>query len=155
MLVGPCLNNTPVRVTLEAHWTALDLLQHVQTQHLQSVPFETIEFSQLVEQSTSWPRQTQLGSLVLHQNLEPLSAIRMGELDGTISHSFYPREKTAEFMVYSTPGATEHEIRFVTSRAMLDFETADGLVEALCEYMRLLTLYPERPLSRILTPGRK
>lgn len=150
-LVGPCLNNIPVRVTLEAHWTALDLLQHVQAQHLQSVPFETIAFSELVERSTSWPRQTQFGSLVLHQNIESLPTMRMGEMDGTISRGFYPREKTAELMVYSMPSATEHEIRLVTSRAMLDVETADGLVEALCEYMRLLTLYPGRRLNRILT----
>ncbi|BCS21837.1 putative NRPS-like protein biosynthetic cluster [Aspergillus puulaauensis] len=69
-LVGLCINAIPVRVQYNPDWTLLDLLRHVQNQHGESLPFESVELRDIVSRSTPWPQGTRFGSIVTHQNID-------------------------------------------------------------------------------------
>ncbi|KAL4958399.1 hypothetical protein BDW69DRAFT_179606 [Aspergillus filifer] len=71
------LNHIPVRVTLNPSWTALDLMQSVQAQYAASLPYELLDFSAIVKQSTSWPRGTTPQSYLLRQNIDPDEAFSL------------------------------------------------------------------------------
>jgi hypothetical protein len=53
-VVGPCYNIMPVRVQLQSHWTAMDLLRHVQTQMAESSAHDFLGFSDIARQFASW-----------------------------------------------------------------------------------------------------
>ncbi|KAI1298361.1 hypothetical protein F5Y03DRAFT_270140 [Xylaria venustula] len=54
-LVGPCTNQIPVRVRLDAAANSRELLAQVQDQYVNSIPFETLGFDEIKEKCTSWP----------------------------------------------------------------------------------------------------
>ncbi|KAI0969469.1 hypothetical protein F4678DRAFT_438811 [Xylaria arbuscula] len=54
-LIGPCTNQIPVRVRIDAAANTRELLAQVQDQYINSIPFETLGFDEIKENCTSWP----------------------------------------------------------------------------------------------------
>ncbi|PWY86735.1 acetyl-CoA synthetase-like protein [Aspergillus heteromorphus CBS 117.55] len=52
--VGPCVNYLPVRVPLQADWTAKELFHWVQGQHIRGMSHDTIDWDEMVARSTEW-----------------------------------------------------------------------------------------------------
>lgn len=78
-LVGLCINAIPVRVKYNPEWSFLDLLHHVQDQHGDSLPFESVELRDIVSRSTTWPQGTRFGSIVTYQNTDADKPISVGD----------------------------------------------------------------------------
>ncbi|KAH8667321.1 hypothetical protein BGZ60DRAFT_564547 [Tricladium varicosporioides] len=66
-IVGACLNIVPVRVNLQSDWKNIDLLNYVQTQHLNNLAFESMGYRDIIKKCTNWPKWTQYGSVVQHR----------------------------------------------------------------------------------------
>jgi brevianamide F synthase len=73
-VLGPCVTHIPVRVRLNPKSTVQDLLRHIQTQHAQSIAYDTGDMREIVARSTSWPAGTYFGSATQHQNIPIMSA---------------------------------------------------------------------------------
>ena len=76
---GFCLNTLPVRVSLADLATGQDLLDCVQQQYFQSLPFDGVDYADILKQCAPWPVYHPGFSVVIHQNYsleEPL------QLDG-------------------------------------------------------------------------
>ncbi|KAJ5347939.1 acetyl-CoA synthetase-like protein [Penicillium brevicompactum] len=71
-MIGPGVNYVPVRVTLQSDWTANDLFQCVQGQHIRAMSHDTADWDELVAQSTSWPENTPVGTGVHYLAAPPL-----------------------------------------------------------------------------------
>ncbi|KAJ5328763.1 acetyl-CoA synthetase-like protein [Penicillium brevicompactum] len=71
-MIGPGINYVPVRVTLQSDWTANDLFQCVQGQHIRAMSHDTADWDEIVAQSTSWPENTPVGSGVHYLAAPPL-----------------------------------------------------------------------------------
>ena len=70
-VVGPCYQFTPIRVTFQPEWTAMDLLQFVQKQSAESSAYDFLGFEAIANRCTQWPAEQQFfGSLVNHQDWE-------------------------------------------------------------------------------------
>ncbi|KAF2102365.1 nonribosomal siderophore peptide synthase Sid2 [Rhizodiscina lignyota] len=70
-VMGPCYQFTPTRVLFEPQWTAMDLLQYVQTQSAESAAHDFLGFEKISEQCTQWPSDTRFfDSIVHHQDVE-------------------------------------------------------------------------------------
>jgi amino acid adenylation domain-containing protein len=81
-VVGPCYNIMPVRVQLQSHWTAMDLLRHVQTQMAESSAHDFLGFSDIARQFASWgPGAEFFDSIVHHQDFEDFDTMPFA--DGT------------------------------------------------------------------------
>lgn len=70
-VMGPCYQLTPIRVSFESHWTAMDLLQFVQRQSAESGAYDFLGFERISKQCTQWPSKAQFfDSIVHHQDFE-------------------------------------------------------------------------------------
>ncbi|CAL5873463.1 uncharacterized protein PFLUO_LOCUS7742 [Penicillium psychrofluorescens] len=151
-VIGPCMNTLPVRVKLrDVSMPAIELLQQVQTQHFESLRFESMDFSVVRDKCTDWSGETQFGSLVLHQNMLPKLHVHLGEAVGTRT-DFYPENSTNEFIIYSIPGpGNSLEIRLATSWEVLDQTTAEVLVASICRWIESLAKSPDCFLEAMMT----
>ncbi|KAH7348326.1 hypothetical protein BKA65DRAFT_500385 [Rhexocercosporidium sp. MPI-PUGE-AT-0058] len=70
-VMGPCYQFTPIRVTFESHWTAMDLLRFVQSQSAESSAHDFLGFEKISKQCTEWSLDAQFfDSIVHHQDFE-------------------------------------------------------------------------------------
>ncbi|KAL4930202.1 nonribosomal peptide synthase Pes1 [Aspergillus undulatus] len=69
-IVGPCLNNIPIRVRFRDRWTALDLFRFLQDQQVSNMTYESLGFREIVRRCTDWPESTFFTTSVLHQNVD-------------------------------------------------------------------------------------
>ena len=72
-VVGPTYQFTPVRVTFQVGWTAMDLLQFIQAQTAESAAYDYLGFGKIAETCTEWPLSDDkqvFGSVVNHQDWE-------------------------------------------------------------------------------------
>jgi amino acid adenylation domain-containing protein len=76
--VGCCVNTVPIRIGLQPHWTAQDILGHVQAQYARTIGHQWVEPRQSLSCCRSWPEQTDFGSTV---HVERLGA-RILRLEG-------------------------------------------------------------------------
>ncbi|KAI0106221.1 hypothetical protein GGR51DRAFT_571523 [Nemania sp. FL0031] len=67
-ILGACITISPFRVSMQAGWSVMDLLNHVQDQYTRSMPYTNIDFSDILKNATAWPPDTEVGSIVTHEN---------------------------------------------------------------------------------------
>ena len=101
-IVGPCLNIVPVRIKFEPNWTALDLLRHVQDQHVANMPYEALGFREMAKHCTEWQDWTIFTTTVQHQNVHRDSEMQLGENMYKIA-GVGTDEDFADFSILSTP----------------------------------------------------
>jgi amino acid adenylation domain-containing protein len=78
-VVGPCYNIMPVRVQMQAQWTSMDLLRHVQAQMAESTAHDFVGFSKIATDCASWtPDAEFFGSVVHHQDFEDFDSMPFG-----------------------------------------------------------------------------
>ena len=65
---GPCITISPFKVAVQDGCTVLDLLNHVQNQYIRSMPYGNMDFKDIVKHATSWPHDTDFGSILTHQD---------------------------------------------------------------------------------------
>ncbi|KAI9368043.1 hypothetical protein BJX61DRAFT_546918 [Aspergillus egyptiacus] len=149
-VVGMCLNTVPVRVSLNPAWTALDLMQSVQQQHRDSLPYELVDFHRIIDHATPWPKGTRHQSNLLHQNLDPDTPFAFGDAQALVTCSYEWPEPPDEILVESLPlpdGGLR--ISLDTSTAVLSQANADSVVEKLCRLVTAFSNSPYEPLSRL------
>ncbi|KAL6712229.1 Non-ribosomal peptide synthetase [Coniothyrium glycines] len=67
-IFGPTWQYIPFRVPFDDNWTYLDLLKFVQSQHMESAAFESMGFSEIVENCTDWnAKEVSWFDTVVHQ----------------------------------------------------------------------------------------
>ncbi|GKZ35887.1 nonribosomal peptide synthase [Aspergillus brasiliensis] len=69
-IVGPCLNEIPVRAKLRPRWTVLQLMEFLQAQHLDCMPYDDTEYPEIVEHCTDWQITGPLWSFVQYENVD-------------------------------------------------------------------------------------
>lgn len=149
-VVGMCLNTIPVRVSLNPTWTALDLMQFVQKQHRDSLPYELVDFHRIVEHATPWLKGTRHQSNLLHQNLDPDTPFAFGEAQALVTCSYEWPEPPDEILVESMPLADGSlRLSMDTSTTVLSQRNTDSVVEKLCRLVTAFSNSPYGPLSHL------
>ncbi|KAJ5746490.1 nonribosomal peptide synthase [Penicillium odoratum] len=117
------------------------LLEQVQRQHLDTMAHDLVDFQNLIDHSTSWPRDTQYGTYILHQDNEYLGEMpSMGGVQVNTSMAYNPLISKAvrEFVLVSTPRGQEHELQICTTSVYVDQKRADEMLTTMVEKMHLL-----------------
>ncbi|OJD11674.1 hypothetical protein AJ78_07599 [Emergomyces pasteurianus Ep9510] len=70
VVMGPTWQYVPVRVKFKPGWTATDLLDFVQQQHISSTRFEGIGLAEIVQNCTDWPETVAWFDSVVHQDVD-------------------------------------------------------------------------------------
>ncbi|KAI9371278.1 hypothetical protein BJX61DRAFT_543816 [Aspergillus egyptiacus] len=77
-IVGPCYQITPVRISIQKNWSALDLLRHIQSQSAASAPHDFLGYARIAEHCTSWSSSEYFDSMVHHQDHEDFDTMPFG-----------------------------------------------------------------------------
>lgn len=150
-VVGMCLNYIPVRARFDSTWTALDLMQFLQHQHRESLDFELLDFRQIVEHATSWPKGTTHQSIVVHQNIDPDVPFTFGSAQAHVTCSYEWPQPPDEILIESRPvDGGDLQVTLDTCSNILSQYHADIVLESLCYVMTLFSTSPE---SRLKPPS--
>lgn len=147
-VLGPCINTIPVRVrgTLKSD-TPLELLRAVQSQHAESVGFETIGWNDIVHNCTKWPSGTKPGSVVLFQNYNKSVRTEFGQLSCRKSTQFFnlPPEDIVWLLVFPTSTTALFEID--ASNSILRKNEVDVLLDRFCEVLGEVCIRKQEGMS--------
>jgi amino acid adenylation domain-containing protein len=148
-ILGPCVNIIPVRVPLQREWRSIDLLNYLQDQHASTQAFDTVDFEDIVSQSTSWPSQTRFGSIAQHQNMSVTSQLSFDRIECTTeTHSSTDIPDTC--YAVSTPQGSGLMIEIVASSHILSTESADRLLAGLSQTVLDLSLHSKSLVTNLL-----
>ncbi|KAB8232042.1 uncharacterized protein BDW43DRAFT_280198 [Aspergillus alliaceus] len=139
--MGCCLNTAPIRVIIQPSWTAQDLLEHVHAQYVRTIDYETLDFSDIVSNCTSWPEQTHFSSVVTHDHLDTVPTIgldnRPAELQPVhvrVAEDTF-RRMTWPVQVMTAAQGSKVTVTILASSHMLSQNRANWLMGKLTEAM--------------------
>ncbi|KAJ4316284.1 Nonribosomal peptide synthetase 4 [Fusarium piperis] len=134
-IVGPCLNVVPVRVCHQPSWTVLQLLQHVQNQQVDNMPYESLGFREIIDKCTDWDDDGANGfsTIVQHQSMPQTGALEIGGNTYQVG-AMASQEDAADFSVVTTPqDASSTEVCLLYTRdGAVDAAFAEEIFDSLC-----------------------
>lgn len=135
-VLGPCTNTIPVRLqgTLKSD-NPYSLLQAIQSQHAESIGFETIGWNDVVDNCTKWLPGTKPGSVVVFQNYNKSPRTQFGHLRCQKSSQFFnlPPEDVVWLLVH--PTSTTAIFSVESSNSILRRDEVDVLLDRFCEIL--------------------
>lgn len=135
-IVGPCLNVVPVRVCHQPSWTVLRLLQHIQNQQVDNMPYESLGFKEIIDKCTDWDDDGVNGfsTVVQHQSMPQTATLAIGGNTYQVG-AMASQEDTADFSVVTTPqDANSTEVCLLYARdGAIDPGFAQGIFDSLCD----------------------
>ncbi|KAG2417797.1 hypothetical protein HFD88_000896 [Aspergillus terreus] len=147
-MLGPCLNTVPLRVQLQAGWTVLDLLKHVQQQSSRTFAYDYVDFNDIVRSSTAWPHDSYLPCVIQHQNVAQSSTLRLKDVECTPSGWAYFTPPSGMWIL-TTPQDSRLQVMVCSSRAVCDVEGAKSWVKDLCATIAAFASQPGELLDKI------
>ncbi|KAF4966173.1 hypothetical protein FSARC_6132 [Fusarium sarcochroum] len=134
-IVGPCLNMVPVRVRHQPTWTVLHLLQHIQNQQVDNMPYESLGFREIINKCTDWDDDGVNGfsTVVQHQSMPQTGALAIGQNTYEVG-VVASQEDTADFSVVTTPqDANSTEVCLLyAADGTIETAFAEQLFDSLC-----------------------
>lgn len=134
-IVGPCLNVVPVRVCHQPSWTLLHLLQHIQNQQVDNMPYESLGFKEIIDKCTAWDDNGANGfsTVVQHQSMPQKASLEIGGNTYEVG-AMASQEDTADFSVVTTPqDANSTEVCLIyAADGVVDVKFAQEVFDSLC-----------------------
>jgi amino acid adenylation domain-containing protein len=120
-IVGPVWQYVPVRVKFGKEWSAMDLLQFIQRQHLESAQFEGIGLKEIVNNCTDWPDTVDWFDSVVHQDVEHVEDLSFMSASSRME-TIYPHfEPLREIKMQAFPKGDTLCIEIVTVESWSEF----------------------------------
>ncbi|KAF8860374.1 hypothetical protein BDZ45DRAFT_800950 [Acephala macrosclerotiorum] len=150
-IVGPCMNLVPVRVKLDSIATYLDLLQQVQTQHLDMLPYESLGLQHIIDKCSSWPKWTRFSSILQHTNFNVgMDATDMwGDLEMHLGN-FTPSHDVSDIWIWTGPTEDGFYVDFTYSEATLPQSLAEEMADMLCAHIKKISENAMSPIASVL-----
>ena len=145
-VVGPCINVVPVRVNLQSISKITDLLQQVQQQQLDNIPFETLGSREIIRQCTDWSPSSFYNTIVQHQNIDEYEPFQLGDTyyeQGSVAPEL---EMLDMIGIHSKPIGEHMEITLIWSPKVIPSSLADELLALLCSTVDVFSSGPHDPL---------
>ncbi|KAF5643094.1 non-ribosomal peptide synthetase [Fusarium sp. NRRL 52700] len=144
-IVGPCLNIVPVSVRHQSSWTVLDLLQYIQDQQVDNMPYETLGFREIISKCTDWDDDGFNGfsTVVQHQSMPRTESFAMGRNMYQVG-VLGSQEDCADLSVVTTPQDVDStEVCLVyNGNGDVSKELAEQMFGGLCERIALFSQDP-------------
>lgn len=152
-VAGPCWQYIPVRVKFDPRWTALDLLDHVQHQHIARSAHECMGLREIAETCTDWsPSSAEWFDSVVHQDVEHVESLGLaGSVQGgkTTTHTrmetlYVHEEPLREWKIQAFVRGEQLTLEIVTVRSWSGF--AEQLLNDLIQLVEILVHQPHEML---------
>ncbi|KAK6209056.1 hypothetical protein LQW54_006656 [Pestalotiopsis sp. IQ-011] len=140
-VMGPTWQYVPVRVKFEEGWTGLDLLEHIQYQHISSAQHEGMGLAEIVPQCTDWPSTVDWFDSVVHQDVYHVEEMKFGKANCRMETVYPHYEPLKEWKCQAFVKGDELMFEIVTFDDWLS--VAEELLGELEEIMDLLVRRPK------------
>lgn len=144
-VLGPCGGIVPVRAQIPTvPVTPYEYFRTVQSQHVASIPYENMQFMDIVQRCTSWAPWTRFGTVVQHQNRservhERARDFAMGNAACKLT-AMAASHVYADLLVKSVPVAGARiDLSLTFCERRLHPLFADEVLKTLCSTISLLT----------------
>jgi aryl carrier-like protein len=117
-IIGPCYQYIPIRVKFDPAWTITDLLTFVQDQNINSMPFESLGFEDIVKNCTRWSTDTEFDSIVHYQNIEDFDEMPFGQTTCRVDIARPHTEDGAQWKIVSFPKNGKMNIGILAGEAL-------------------------------------
>ncbi|OJD23691.1 hypothetical protein ACJ73_04954 [Blastomyces percursus] len=114
IVMGPTWQYVPLRVKFEPGWTAVDLLNFVQHQHISSTQFEGIGLKEIVRNCTDWPETVDWFDSVVHQDVEHVENLAFLSANSRMETIYPHLEPLREWKIQAFPKGDSLCIEIVT-----------------------------------------
>ncbi|KAL4972975.1 hypothetical protein BDW66DRAFT_154247 [Aspergillus desertorum] len=149
-VIGCCLNITPVRVRFDklkaTGGTVQELCDMIHRQHVQGLPYETVNWSDVVAQGATSPNCTDFDSVILHENFGSLPALQFGETIGEMVDPVFDSIPSDQHMLATWPGEGRLTAFLMTRTGMLGGKYAERLVALFGQTLTTFLDFPEASL---------
>ncbi|KAI1299540.1 peptide synthetase [Xylaria venustula] len=139
-VMGPTWQYVPVRVKFEENWTGLDLLEHVQYQHIASAQHECMGLTEIVRDCTDWSESVDWFDSVVHQDVYHVEELKFGAADCRLETVYPHLEPLREWKVQAFVKGDSLTLEIVTFADWIG--VADELLD---ELEGILTDLVKRP----------
>jgi hypothetical protein len=134
-IVGPCLNVVPVRVRLESSWSVLHLLQNIQNQQVENMPYESLGSQEIIDKCTNWSavqRGNGFPTMVQHQSMPQTGSLMINKNTYQVG-AIASQEDTTDFSVVTTPidGQSIEVCLIYAKEASIDKTFAEDMLDSL------------------------
>ncbi|KAI4864703.1 non-ribosomal peptide synthase [Hypoxylon rubiginosum] len=150
-VAGPTWQYVPVRVRFGDGWRAIDLLQHVQHQHVASAEHECMGLGEIARACTDWPASVDWFDSVVHQDVYHVETLEFGfggdDADAAKCRleTVYPHlEPLREWKVQAFVNGDSLTLEIVTFQDWIG--VAAELLDDLEEIMATLVRRPNEPI---------
>ncbi|GME63943.1 putative d-alanine-poly ligase subunit 1 protein [Neofusicoccum parvum] len=143
-VMGPCWQYVPTRVKFEPGWTALDLLDSVQQQHIASAAHEGMGLKEIVQNCTDWPQTIDWFDSVVHQDVEHVETMSFLSANSRLETIYPHLEPLREWKIQFFPQGDSITIEIVTRESWL--EEAHSLLSEMEDVMTKLVTKPREAL---------
>ncbi|KAL8945282.1 MAG: hypothetical protein Q9211_000200 [Gyalolechia sp. 1 TL-2023] len=157
LVAGPCLNQLPVRVSLDraAVTTLGSLIAEVQAQAVAAIPHQHLGCRDIIRNCTQWPAWTRFHSVALYQNHIPYqhgTTVKFGDVDCFCSASGRAGQ-AADLYVIAAQVSSQLEIKMWYSQHTLPEEKAQWIARLLKTVLEAIPAALEEPIRRIAQNG--
>ncbi|EXJ84133.1 hypothetical protein A1O3_04800 [Capronia epimyces CBS 606.96] len=148
IVMGPTWQYIPVRMQFDNGWTALDLLNSVQQQHIDSSRFEGMGLKEIVRDCTDWPKTTDWFDSVVHQDVEHVENLSFLSANSRMETVYPHLEPLREWKIQAFLKENSLTLEIVTFEDWLEFGTS--LLDDLGACLEQLI---NKPQSKLFQPG--
>ncbi|KAI1383824.1 non-ribosomal peptide synthase [Hypoxylon trugodes] len=150
-VMGPTWQYVPVRIRFEEGWRVIDLLRHVQHQHIASAEHECMGLAEIARDcDVGWPEGIDWFDSVVHQDVSHVENLKLGGELGAIDcrlETVYPHlEPLREWKVQAFVDGDNMTLEIVTFQDWIGVAT--GLLDELEEIMGTLVRRPDGPIFK-------
>lgn len=142
--MGPTWQYVPVRVKFQDDWSAIDLLESVQQQHVETSRFEAIGLSEIIRDCTDWPDTVEWFGSVVHQDVDHIESLPLLSVNSRIETVYPHLEPLRELKVQAFFKGDSLTLEIVTFEDWLDF--GKSVLGDICDCLKQLT---DRTTSRL------
>ncbi len=143
-VMGPTWQYVPMRVKFEDGWRGIDLLDHVQYQHIASARHECMGLVEIARECTDWAEDVDWFDSVVHQDVYHVEELKLGGADCRLETIYPHYEPLREWKVQAFVKGDSLTLEIVTFEDWID--VAKELLDDLEGIMSQLVKRPNEPL---------
>lgn len=146
MVMGPTWQYVPVRVKFQDDWSAIDLLEFIQQQHIETSRFEAIGLPEIVRHCTEWPETVDWYDSVVHQDVDHVENLPFSSANSRMETVYPHPEPLREWKIQAFCKGESFTLEIVTYEDWKDLGTS--ILNELRECMEQLVNEPNSALFK-------
>lgn len=148
MVMGPTWQYVPVRVKFQDDWSAIDLLEFIQQQHIDTSRFEAIGLPEIVRDCTEWPETVDWFDSVVHQDVYHVENLPFSSANSRMETVYPHPEPLREWKIQAFCKGESLTLEIVTYEDWVDVGTS--ILNELRDCMEQLV---NKPNSALFEPA--